>query len=67
MKYITDGKCIVNLDLISDITPWYTEGAWRIVFGKIGLDEPIIFYYNSEVERNRAFDKIMFMLNPKNV
>lgn len=65
MKYITDGKCIVNLDLISDIIPWYTEGAWRIEFGKIGLDEPIIFYYNSEAERNRAFDKIMFMLNPK--
>ena len=65
MKYITDGKSIVNLDVISDIYPWYTEGEWRIEFGKIGLDEPIFFYYNSEGERNRAFDKIMFMLSPK--
>lgn len=67
MKYITDGKSIVNLDVISDILPWYTGGEWRIEFGKIGLDKPIIFYYNSEGERNRAFDKIMFMLNPKRI
>ena len=66
MNYITDGRSIVNLNLIVYTYPAREGDRWKIMFFGNG-EFPVVFYYETKKEMDKAFEEIKFMLDVKKV
>ena len=67
MDYITDGRCIVNLNLIASIFVSKQGDRWTIEFYTTTGECVEILYYDTKEERDEVFEKITEMLNAQTI
>ena len=67
MSYITDGRCIVNLNKIVTIYTSKRSDTWKIDFYSSEPNDPDTFDYDTKEERDIAFEKITKILKAQTI